>query len=472
MKLHLQIGALAALLALAACEPEERAEWSPDGSRAAILVEQRLHFVNLSAGLSDPIPDHDKGPGRLLFHCFGWLPDGGAVVVHRVRVAPDWQLVRALLPENDVARIETLAVSVATLLSAAVTLHGDADRADQLLAKIAPGEGTAVINALRLALANDAQSVRGALADAPRALVSLDTAEGEVSGFVLHEIALVRPESPGSGETISRGLRSFHSIAASPRHPHAAGTVETSEANRYDLVIQPLDGSPAVTIARSVSRAFAWSPDGESLVYLSPVSRGGEALMKIERRRVLDAAGQLLPENASDGAVVELAYALVPFAPRLAVLPDGDILFAAQPGSLPAPAGEPKENPRLYRLPANGGEALAIPTAEGALPMDLGYFVASPDGRRLVVIESATDAVAVVDLESGKSELVVSPHPGWKSRLLPAWRNASEFSYAATDPDSGRVHWMLWKDGNSADLSANWPADTTSGWMEFKETTP
>ena len=179
--------------------------------------------------------------------------------------------------------------------------------------------------------------------------------------------------------------------------------------------------------------------------------------------------GEALPGAEGDG---ELAYAIVAFAPRLAVLPDGSILFASHPAPLPAAAEDLGENPRLYRLPADGGAPVAVPTEEGALPMDLGYFVPSPDGSRVAVVESGTDAVAVIDLESGKSELVAGPHPGWKSRVLPSWRNAEEFTYATGDEETGRVRWMLWKDGESRDLAKGWPEKITQGWMESRKTKP
>lgn len=465
--------ALALLAVLCGCEPQERAQWSPDGSRAAILSDSRLYLADASGTLSEPFPNQDEEPGRWIVDAFGWLPDGSGLIVHRVRIAPDWESVRNHLPTADSAQVERLASRVPDLLRAAVVLHGDADRADLLLSKFEQDGALVFVNALRLALANDAEAVHAALAEAPRALASLDPGAGEeVVGFVLHETALVRPESDKAGTVLARSLRGADSLRVSPRHPFAACAVKTGQpgqSNRCDLEILPLDGSPAVLVARGVTRAYDWTPDGESLVVMTPLSpEGGGTLMKIERRRVLDKAGQPVAESKPD----ELAYALVPFAPRLVVLPDGSILFASQPGSLPALAGQPGEGPRLYRLPAEGGEPVAIPTDEGALPMDLGYFVPSPDGRRTAVVESATDAVAVIDLESGRSKLVSPPHPGWKTRLLPSWRGAEEFTYAAPDPAGRRVRWMRWKDGKSTDLGASWPEGIAAAWLEFKETTP
>ena len=463
--------ALALLATLCGCEPQERAQWSPDGSRAAILSDSLLYLADASGTLSEPFPNQDEGPGRWILDAFGWFPDGSGLIVHRVRIASDWESVRDLLPTTEATRVERLASRVPDLLRAAVALH--ADRADLLLSKFEQDEALVFVNALRLALANDAEAVHAALAEAPRALASLDPGAGEeLAGFVLHETALVRPESDNTGKVLARSLRGADSLRVSPRYPFAARAVKTGQpghSNRCDLEILPLDGSPAVLVAHGVTRAYDWTPDGESLVVMTPLSpEGGGTLMKIERRRVLDTAGQPVAESKPD----ELAYALVPFAPRLAVLPDGSILFASQPGSLPAPAGQPGEGPRLYRLPVEGGEPVAIPTEEGALPMDLGYFVPSPDGRRAAVVESATDAVAVVDLESGRSEIVSPPHPGWKTRLLPSWRSAEEFTYAAPDPVGRRVRWMSWKDGKSTDLSVDWPDEIAAAWLEFKETTP
>lgn len=472
MKALGQISLLALACLLAACEPRERAEWSPDGKRAAILAEQRLYFTDMEGGLSEALADRDEGPGRFLVDAFDWLPDSSGLVVHRVRLAPKWEELSLLLPKAEADRVEALATRVPDLLRAAVAIHGDADRADQLLGKLAPGESLALANALHLSMTRDAAAVQAALAEAPEALAALNQDPGEGLGFLLHEIAVLRPDSGKAATVISCGLRGVQSLKVSPTHEAVAATFETGEENRYELGVLPLVPGKTLVVADGTSRAYDWTPDGASLVYLSSISEGNGGLVEIERRRVLDESGkvgEVLPGGEGDG---ELAYAVVAFAPRLAVLPDGAILVASHPAPLPAAADDLGENPRLYRLPVDGGTPVAVPTEEGALPMDLGYFVASPDGSRVAVVESGTDAVAVIDLKSGKSELVAPPHPGWKSRVLPSWRNAEEFTYAAGDEEAGRVRWMLWKDGETRDLAKAWPEKITQGWMESKKTTP
>ena len=468
MRIFLQFTALLLLLALVACEPKERAEWSPDGSRAAILADQRLFFTDRQGGLSEALAEHEEGSGGVLVDSFDWLPDSSGLVLHRVRLVPRWEDLSAFLTPTDSARVESLAARMPELLQAAVAIHGDEDRVDQLLTKLLPGESLALTNALRLSLMKDAAPVHAALADAPLALASLVSGEKADHGFLLHEIAVLRPDSGKPAEVLARGLRGVHSMRVSPRHPFVACAFETGEGSLYELVVIPLDSSPAVAVSTEVTRAFDWTPDGISLVYMSSISKENGGLVEIERRRILDDQGKLtdpLPGSENDG---ELAYAVVAFAPRLAVLSSGEILFASHPASLPAAAEDLEESPRLYLLPADGSAPVAVPTEEGALPMDLGYFAPSPDGKRLAVVESGTDAVAVIDLKSGKSELVSPPHPGWKSRVMPSWRNAEEFSFVAADTYSGRIRWMLWKDGETSDLSVNWPDKITQGWMERK----
>lgn len=471
MRTTFQILLTVACVSLVSCEPRERAEWAPDGSRAALLVEQRLYFTDMDGGLSGALADHDEDPGRFLVDAFDWLPDSSGLVVHRVRLTPKWEDIAKLLAPMESARVEALAARLPDLLRAAVAIHGDSDRADQLLGKMVPGESLAMSNALRLALARDSGAVRAALSDAPGVLASID-GDRELLGFLLHEIAVLRPDQDKPSEVIWRGLRGVSSLRVSPKHEVVAAAFETGKENQYDLQVLSFGGGPPLLVAGSTSRAYDWTPDGVSLVSLSSISEGNGGLVEIERRRVLDEngkVGEVLPGAEGDG---ELAYAIVAFAPRLAVLPDGAILFASHPAPLPAAANDLGENPRLYRLPAEGGTPVAVPTEDGALPMDLGYFVPSPDGSRVAVVESGTDAVAVIDLESGKSELVSPPHAGWKSRVMPSWRNAEEFTYATGDEESGRVRWMLWKAGESRDLAKEWPEKITQGWMESKKTTP
>lgn len=453
------------VVGLTACEPKERALWSPDGSRAAVLIGYQLHFTDEEGRLTGSLAASNDGPGDLLVEKMAWSADGRSLAVHRVRLAPSWEELRPLLPSNESARVEALAAKMPDLLRAAAALHGDAERADQLIAKIAGTEHEVVQNALRLAFVRDHGVLEESLMGAPKARSSLATASDEAQGFFLHELALVRLAGDGGEpavETIVRGLRGPVSLQLSPAFPVLAATFSRSGEKVHDLEVIALDGSSRATVAKETSAAFAWSIDGRSLVSLAPVAGEGGALMRLLRHDVLDGSGAMAIGKAN-----EIAIAVMPFSPRLGVMPDGGILFASQPGTLPIPAGAAGQ-PRLYLLTADGGSIREVPTGEGALPMDLGHFVISPDGQRVAIVESGTDAVAVVDLASGASELVSEPHPGWKCRTLPSWKSSGELSYAALDPATNRIRWLLWKSGRdeSIDLSLDWPSGATSGWLE------
>lgn len=468
MKFSHTILAALVLVGLTACEPKERALWSPDGRSAAVLIGHQLFFTDETGDFTGSLESTDGDPGKLLVEKIAWSADGRSLVIHRVRLAPTWEELSPLLPVAESERVTALAATMPDLLRSAAVLHGDADRVDQLIAKIAGTEHEAILNALRLAFVKDRTALEESLTDAPKARASLATASDEAKGFFLHELALVEVGGDGGqpvAKPIVRGLRGPASLQLSPVFPVVAAGFFRSGEKVHDLEIIALDGSARETIETESSGAFVWTPDGRSLVSLAPVAGGGGPLMRLLRYDVLDGSGAIEPGKGN-----ELAIAVVPFAPRLAVLPGGEILFASQPGSLPVPVGEAGP-PRLYLVSADGGAIRAVPTGEGALPMDLGYFVASPDGRRVAVVESGTDAVAVIDLASGASELVSVPHHGWKCRTLPSWKSPDELSYAALDPATGRIRWLLWKSGGkkSLELSADWPSGATAGWLEKSE---
>jgi hypothetical protein len=108
-----------------------------------------------------------------------------------------------------------------------------------------------------------------------------------------------------------------------------------------------------------------------------------------------------------------------------------------------------------------------VPTAPGDLPVNLGFFTASPDGKRVAVVESETDAVAVVEIDSGKTQIISPPHPRWQCRTMPAWKSATELTFAALH--DGGPAWMLWREGEPLRcISESWPKSSTAKWLEQK----
>jgi hypothetical protein len=121
----------------------------------------------------------------------------------------------------------------------------------------------------------------------------------------------------------------------------------------------------------------------------------------------------------------------------------------------------------LFIIAADGSAVLPVPTAPGDLPVNLGYFIASPDGRRVAVVESETDAVAVVEVDTGKTHILSPPHPGWQCRTMPAWKSATELTFAALHDNAPA--WMLWNGGEGLRcFSGKWPVTATAKWLENK----
>jgi len=65
---------------------------------------------------------------------------------------------------------------------------------------------------------------------------------------------------------------------------------------------------------------------------------------------------------------------------------------------------------------------------------------------------------------------VISPsHPDWQCRTLPAWKSASELTFAAVGK-SGYPEWMLWsKTDGVRTISVKWPAKATGDWLKQED---
>jgi hypothetical protein len=141
---------------------------------------------------------------------------------------------------------------------------------------------------------------------------------------------------------------------------------------------------------------------------------------------------------------------------------------------LPAAAGALDPGARFYTFDlAKPDEApVAVTIKEGSLPGDLSAFAASPDGRFVAVVESGTDVVAVLELATGRVKIVSPLHSGWKSRLIPAWRNSRELTFAGLPSATGtRPELILWQaDAPQRVLSKDWPERVVAPWLEGAHT--
>jgi len=459
--------------ALVGCHPQERVWWSPDGDRAAVLIHDELHLADADGALTGDLSKGDSGPGEVLTKSLDWLPHGEGFIVHRIRIIDAWQEARELMPEADRKRTEKLAETMPALLKASLALAGDGS-IQGLLNRLLSSETELASNAFNLALEQDADAIRKALADAPKALANLkERPDNGLDRYALNELARVDLSSGGAERETQVLLRSVNSLSTpliSPSQDLVLFGRRVGEGQTVQLEVCRLDGSGHATVAKGALAAFDWTADRQSVVYMTAVGGQDSLLKRVRKLKVLTAAGQPIAWNPAANPPEDLTTAIIPFLPRLAVLPGDKVLFAAQPVTWPHAEANPDKSPQLFTVSLDGGDLAAVPVADGDLPMNLGYFVVSPDGQRVAVVESETDAVAVISLATGQMELVSPPHANWQCRTLPSWRNAEELTFAALDRNSGRVQWSLWNlQGERRDLSESWPAKATDDWLEYKE---
>lgn len=456
-------GALA--LCLAACLPEERFWWSPKGDRAVVSIEDKLHLVTATGEIS-ALPD-ELSMKDALVKTVSWLPDGSGFVCQHTRRVATWDEVKSLIPEEEAKTVDAFMPAVLPLLEVAGKLAGEKATLEAVVKALPVTEMQRFGVALHRAFQSDPAAVQRfvqALPDGDKLLAEL---KKDATGYDLQEVVLFRLTTPATAPvSLVRSLFQPSLLPkVSPTHPFMACLKLDEEEKSAELHVLPLAGGSGQLIARNVSAAFDWTPDGRSLVFMAPLGGEGEKLQGIHRVQVLDDTGKPM----KPGETRTLATAITLNRPALQVLPDGRVLFASQPVTLPAAGTGTALEPRLYVVSADGKSVQTVPTSPGDLPTNLGYFAASPDGERIAVVESETDAVAVVETDSGKTQLISPPHPKWQNRTMPGWKSATELTFAALH--EGKPAWMLWnKSSGLRCLSSSWPGESTAKWLhEDKE---
>lgn len=467
------------VLALSGCLPEERFWWSPDGTRAAVVVNDQLHLVRADGELCAPLIG-GLGAETSLMKRVSWLPDGSGMVVHRVRKLATWAEARVLIPDDELARIERLAATMPGLLKAAAVFAGDADSLETLLTALPLRDRELAPTAFLCAYEKETAAMKAALLAIPKGAAILEKMREEAAPFLVHEICLLMLRDDlleGEPRTLVRSVNPVLLPMVSPKFPVVAYWRMLGEEEKVGLEVCTLEGQARVEVAQSNSATLDWSADGRSLVFAAPASGDDSLLHTIQRVTVLQESGALMEPRGDGGASprklappVDLALAILPSPPRLAALPDGRVLFASVPATLPAVSKAVNPEPRLFVISADGQSVQPVPTAPGDLPTNLSFFVVSPDGKRVAVVESATDAVAVVELATGRTEIVSPAHPDWQCRTLPHWKSATELTFAALSGPKGKPQWMLWSPGAGVrGLSDRWPPTATEDWLSQKK---
>ena len=465
-------------LFLGGCLPEERFWWTPDGQQAAVLSEKALYLVKPSGGLGEPLAggtaDKSVTPTAL-----SWLPDGSGFVLCRERKIASWDDVAKLIPTAEASRIELLARAVPALLGGAGKLDAKPAEAEALLTSVASGVDPGdFLNALLHAYLMNKPAIGQLLLKLPKGAEALERLNGDGSQFTVYDICLILMKDgreDGFPLSLARSLYAMSQPRVSKNSRAVAWFQMGADQKSSSIEISSLDGKEHLTACKTAKAAFDWTADGCSLIFASPVGGNGDSLAKIQRAVVIQESGALVKSAADTGTPnglpppVEMGMGILLDPPRLQVLPDGRVLFSSQPATLPASGSGPEIDPRLYVLSADGGKIVAVRTSPGTLPTNLSFFAASPDGKFAAVVESGNDAVAVVDLDTGAVEVISPSHPDWQCRTLPAWKSASELTFAAVGK-SGYPEWMLWsKTDGVRTISVKWPAKATGDWLKQED---
>jgi hypothetical protein len=468
------------LAAVAGCERgvEERVWWSPDGSLAAVDGRPGLRLMRPDGTLSEPIFDDDV-------HGVSWLPDGSGLVVARTIEVATWDEAKPLLPQEEVESIEALAKIVPAVIRGVadtkVKSINDLDPSS-FFAREAEGLFWKMMIVYLCVRDRHGEELRAALRALPPTFFDQpSTAEPEArplsdeekfaehwravqsATMLVHELVLV-PIADGqvSGKIrpLFGSVRSLSGPAVAPRgdwvavRHEAEGELAIGRSNPESLIVLSLDGEQRIQMADNVCSDPVWLADGVSLAYvIAPSGDAGPAALKTLERKMLVADG---PDTMKAGDGTAVMVGLFPtgaYGTRLAVLPRDRLLLAAAELTLPRrPDAESPPRVRLFIIDAavdSKAPPVAVNTAADALPQDLAAFAVSPDGTRAAAVEAGSDAVAVVDLATGRVDpIAAATGPNTRCGTLPAWRNGREL-LIQTCRKTGDTHdtWAIWRQG-------------------------
>ncbi len=472
-------------LGLASCYPEERLWWSPQGDRALVQLKDGLHVMKADGTLG-PVLEGAGDPSNVL-SSIAWLPNGSGFICQRERKVLSWDEVRAVISKDEAAEVEALAPAFQPMLEAAARMPNKEKSLEGVFANLSEAQLKRWDAASKLAYSRSPEVIE-------KLLLALHDGEGiskgfkgDNAGFRLHELCVFKLDDFAKPRVLrSSLLQPTLRAHLSPKHPVIAFLHLEPEGEEANLEVMPLDGGESLVVKEKSSAAFDWMPDGRTLVVASPMDGKESKLMSIQFATPVQESGALMKpesEKQPDGTwksfegpdrftgTTSVATVLMVNQPRLQALPDGRVLLACQPITLPMVRTEPELEPRLYLLAADRKSIALVPTAAGALPANLDVFVASPDGQRVAVVESYTDAVAIVDLASGKTEIISPAHPRWECTTAPAWKSATELSFAALHGSTPTPQLMLWTtSGDTRCLSESWPKGSTEGWLKQRST--
>jgi len=440
------------------CVVEERIAWSPNGDRAAVWGPAGLFLADPMGKLCGPLATSVTAAV--------WMPDGREMVVLREYPLGRWSDVAGLLSEPERRRIEALSPAVAEAIRGAleVATNGLAGVDEAFLKPLGLSLDPAAAAAALLCLRDTATDVWSNLI---ARLGPDDRSAGTEVRVMLYELSALALSSTGTVAAVRplyRSLVPITALRASPLTRAVAFRVGRS------IWAMPVD-SPAAEptrIAERVSGRFDWTPDAAALTYAVPLGGADENGLHLAHVQSTTLCRE--GDRLKAGATVPHVLAAFPYPPRLRYLGDGRLVFSAVAISLPRAAtmSDSAERTALFlaRWTANDPDRPRIERIRcEALPADLRDFEPSPDGRRIAIVESGSDIVAVLDVATAEMRIVQNAS-GAKTRALPGWRTPDELYFAAQPAPGQPAEWRCWTGAAIRVWSVGWPTGLVARLME------
>lgn len=439
----------------AGCFPQNFVLWSPDGSKAAVVVKD-VRLCNAEGKLSEPIlPESCRTDNGSSGVC--WYPDSRSLCLLAETSAVTWAEVSRLMTEEKKNLVQTEAPA---MLKEILAYEGDWNNFQP--------KGVYKSDYVCLLL-----YLRETQADAIQSKVSKNawTKFSNTSRSInqLWKVE-VENETVKSRRVLLETLDDIKMFRLSPDGRWIAIVL-----NDGVLAVLPPDGG-MMTVAEKTITNPDFTPDGNFLVYGHGVAKEGNVpLGFVARRRLCDESGNLLKELKPEE---ELAGAFFTQTARLRCLKDGRILFTCMDIHLPAAANDMSQKLSLFIIdPRYPTVIRMIPeqVQAGRTMEGLDFFELSPDQTRIAIVEE-DQKVSVLTLDTGNLQVMQDKKVDAPGIMIPSWRTDDELCFVvpkgSPEGSENRAEVVLknLKTGQMRCISKDWPDEFVEGWLWKKET--
>ncbi len=440
----------------AACIPEKRIVWSPDGERAAVATPNGLFLIGPDGRVLKPrLAD---SPTRC-----AWFPDGKRLAVVSAAKARNWTDAEPLFRPEEISDIKLLAERLREEL-----LEFDGDWTEFHLDPEHKAPPAIELAALLYVRDHLCEGLPERLNEHWEQAATLEPLIWRL------QVGTLRDDRLELSPPLVSTFNEIYQPKVSPDGRKVALlTAMTSEADESPaLHVVSADGGPARTVIQNVAIDYDWSPDSRSLAFIrtqSPGTREGAIqLGALCTMRIVGKDDALLKEWER----FEDRAALI-FNPFLGVrwLSDGRLLFSAFEVSLPATLHDTPGQWSLFvldpRMPAGVARALR---RDLDMPVDksLALFEVSRDEKR-VLIPGPSGICQVYEFASSESRRLLPPDGlEGELRCLPSWRGEREPCFVRPCAEGGYEAVLISEDGSVRILSKDWPEAMKEGWLTAK----